>query len=425
MSEDQGEDDDMPRSTTKARDDVRKEKAITVFSQTFLDELTERGILDQNFDQKTSELHKPSNYDAIRTAILQARPNDVPSPAEYENYLQVLKDVSNETAVQTKLYGLFFGNAEALREPHLESAGQQWTKYQPITGQIPRKDCKQVPHPDTAEGLRAVEIPRWIRKRLLGYASPCSRFAFPNFVVELKRDGSMYTAHVQSRHCGAVALQGFVEYFVQLENNSEDAWNDARVGSIEFNGEVVVGNVHWATRSKDDFKSRNYHMKRVMSRFTCGLDYEDFKAARNEARNFREYFSKEREKFHKRCIRLAGPLSEPKASFREEDEESEDELRKHKAPTGNGSKGRNSRAEMVEASMADSEEQTDQVSSTVPSGRKAAQPKISTGHSSQKRSKNDSDRPFKKPRAKKTTLNVQDDESTGLRQSIAGFELTE
>ena len=390
MSEDEDEDDDMPRSTTKAREDVKKEKPITVFSLSFLDELMERGILDQDFDQKTSELHKPSNYEAIRTAILQDRPDDVPSQADYKNYVEVLKDVSNETAVQMKLYGLFFGNAEALRAPHVESAGQQWTKYQPITGKIPQEDCKHVPHPATAEGLQAVEIPRWIRERLLGYALPCSRFAFPNFVVELKRDGSMYTAHVQSRHCGAAASQGFVEYFVQLENDSEDAWNDARVGSIEFNGEVVVGNVHWATRSKNNSKSRKYHMKTVMCRFTCGLDYDDFKNARKEARNFREYFAKEREKFHKRCRRLARPPSQPEASF---GEESADELKKHKAPTG---------------------EQTDQLSSTVPSRREAAQPAISTGRSSQKRSKNDSDRPSKKPRANKTTLNVQEDEPQAL-----------
>jgi hypothetical protein len=95
--------------------------------------------------------------------------------------------------------------------------------------------------PELAEGLRGLRVPRWIRDLLRGYSAPGERLAFPNFRVELKRDQSMFPAHVQNRHCGASASQAFVEYFVQALENPESAWNIARVGPRECPlGEYVV-----------------------------------------------------------------------------------------------------------------------------------------------------------------------------------------
>lgn len=390
--------ENMPKSTNNGKENGKKEKsekAITVYSQTFLDELTERGVLDQQLKAERFEFDKPSNYDAIRSAIMKNRPWDVPSKEDFEEFTDSLMDasISNETA-QGKLYQLFFGTSKVLRAPHLEQHNDKWNKHEPIIGEVDAKDCKQVPWPDLAEGLKRVEVPRWICKRLRGYSVPRARLAFPNFVVELKRDRSMYTAHAQNRHCGAVASQAFVEYYAQFPDDSESPWNIARVGSIEFNGDVVVGNIHWASSSDktgQDRTVRKYHMTRVMCRFTYGLGYEDFVVARKEARNFREYFLDKRKEFLQKCKKLP------------------------QTPIG----GAVSVSEEVDRLSDDDSTESDQ--------QEAPQPQPPTaGQATRKRGRNEKDqnqvpgkgrgRPPKRPRSGNGDNSVEEDEHTGLTQ---------
>jgi hypothetical protein len=95
----------------------------------------------------------------------------------------------------------------------------------------------------------------------------------------------MFTGHVHNRRCGATASQAFVEYFVQLHDKPKSAWNVARVGSIEFTGSVIIGNVHWVSSSDEsghDPEVRKYHMTRVMCHFTYGLGFQNFKKAYKE-----------------------------------------------------------------------------------------------------------------------------------------------
>lgn len=315
----------MTKSQSKGNGDDEqsdKGKAPTVYSQSFLDELFRRGILDQEFQNGGIEYDKPSNYDTIRDAISAERLDDVPSEADHREFVETLWETSNE-AEKRDVYEMFFGIPKRLRKPHRKSLEGKWVKHIPITGELARKDCKQKPHPDAAEGLQALHIPQWILKRLHGYAVPRSRFAFPNFVVELKRDKSMFTAHVQSRHCGAAAMQGFVEFYLRL-GDAADAWDTAKVGSIEFNGDVVVGNIHWATKSDVEPKGRKYHMTKAMCHFTHGLSFEQFKLARREARNFRDYFLKERENFQQRCNSLRERPVEVLPSVDEDSEVADD-----------------------------------------------------------------------------------------------------
>jgi hypothetical protein len=288
-----------------------------VYNEAFIDELQERGVLDQRLNSDMSELEKPSNYVQIRDAITKDRPDDRPSEADFKKYTEAAWSVANE-AGQGRPYALFFGNTEDIEQPHIRREDKRWKEHKPVIGALNINHSKPLPKPDVAEGLRALNIPLWIRERLGGYAVPCARVAFPNYLAELKRDASMFTAHLQNRHCGAVASQAFVEYFVQLHGKPDDAWNMARVGTIEFNGDVVIGNIHWVSSRSDasgkDRAVRKYHMTRVLCRFTSGLSYEDFVVARKEARNFREYFEAGREAFLKECKELnerpvEGPMS--------------------------------------------------------------------------------------------------------------------
>ncbi len=325
----------MVKSQSKACENAKKERAPTVYSQTFIGELEERGILDQQFESDGFDLEKPPNYDEIRNAIERDRPGDRPSQADYKEFTELALSVANETE-QRDLYALFMGNRSKLKKPHLRQQSQQWNKHVPINGEVEAADCKQVPSPDLVEGLRAPEVPRWIRKHLRGYAVPRAQLCFPNFLVELKRDKSMFVGHVQNRHCGATASQAFVEYFVQLHDERQLAWNIARVGSIEFNGYVVVGNVHWvssADQLDQDRTIREYHMTRVMCHFTYGLGYEDFVNARKEARNFRDYFLEGREAFLEECrkrpqLHNDGPESNSEGDGEESDSASTADVEK-------------------------------------------------------------------------------------------------
>lgn len=217
----------------------------------------------------------------------------------------------------------------------------------PILGQADPKDCKQRPNPEVAEGLISTEVPYWIRKRLGGYCNPRAYIAFPNFVVELKGDGSMFVAHVQSRLAGAVASQAFVECLDQIQGNAKSAGETSLVGSIKFNGEVIMGNIQCVSSSNGSLtnrKARKYHITRVMSRTTHGLGYEDFIAACKEARNFRDYFRVKQEKFLEDCNGLSEPKEQLSSRSRmrqqttgedeedEDDDEDETGDQQHKSP---------------------------------------------------------------------------------------------
>ena len=72
-----------------------------------------------------------------------------------------------------------------------------------------------------------------------------------------------------------------------------------QAGSVEFNGDRLSGNIHWASKHLlgDNRRLRmpKHHMVRMFSRFIIGLDYDEFALAIKEARNFRQYFSNRRD----------------------------------------------------------------------------------------------------------------------------------
>jgi hypothetical protein len=129
-----------------------------------------------------------------------------------------------------------------------------------------------------------------LEKQLGNYAKPITGLAFPNFIVEHKSEGSMRIAHTQCRLDGAFAARAYYELH-GLYGSPEIALNTALVGTVEFNGEIFVGNVHWVSKPSNDGKELSYHMRRVACFFTRGLCVEDFLEARRIARNFREYFA--------------------------------------------------------------------------------------------------------------------------------------
>ncbi|MCJ1251786.1 hypothetical protein MMC30_009024 [Trapelia coarctata] len=278
--------EDVTTATTKT----------TKYNVEALYQLAVRGVLPQ---QSPSE--RPNNYDEIRRVIEQPRSRSPPlKEEEYHLYWESVFDSENEQAIAKAPCDLLFGMQFPFSRAHSIQYGQQWLKHVPIQGSAePLNVFKftKAPKPDGAEGLKIHRVPGWIVNDLDALITPGS-LAFPNFMLEMKRDGSMYTAYAENTHAGSIATQAFHEYYAQIRQTPEESWDIARVGSIQFNGSIVEGNIHWVSKKGGDGKKpqdREYHMTRVMHNSTTGLGIEDFEKARREARNFRDYFCSVRE----------------------------------------------------------------------------------------------------------------------------------
>ena len=264
-------------------------RRTTLYHSKMLDELDRRGILDQGYPGE-----RPKNYAEIQRAIEKPRSSPPPTEEEYISYSSQVLGSNNEAAI-TGPFRSFFGldTGSRLRPGHATESDQRWKDHEHICGDDESIEVKIAPKPDYAEGLRLIGIPRWICTDLGGRAVPSTRLAFPNFLAELKRDGSMYVAHTELRHYGSVAAQAYHSYYAQILNEPESSWDVARVGSIIFNGLVLEGLVHWVSKSGGDGTKpgdKRYHMTRIIGHFASGPNFEDFELARRQARNFRDYF---------------------------------------------------------------------------------------------------------------------------------------
>ena len=274
-----------------------------VYDPKFENDLLENGVFEQRCVPQESPQPEfgprvPKNYDEILNAIQRSRPvSDDPTPQQYREYMELVFKPQSERRVEVTHLTRYFGLPDLMKEGH-EVEDKSWTKRVPVTRSTASKPFFQKPKADRTEGLALKCIPPRIRDELGGIAIVSDTIAFPNFMVEVKRDHSMFTAHRQNRHNGSVASQAYHQYYESILEKAEDSWDIARVGSIEFNGDIVVGNVHWVSKEDEDGignDNREYHMTRVMNNFTFGLNFDDFKKARREARNFRDYWFDRRE----------------------------------------------------------------------------------------------------------------------------------
>lgn len=301
----------MPKTATnKTTDSV---DPVKVYSKAFRNVLKRQGILEQQYLNQKATV--PTNFEQIRSAITQERPHSPPPDQfDFEQYAQAVINTQNEDAVRTKLFDRYFGVPLNIEDGHIHEYNQTWTKYVAVVGTALPESCTHRPKPDYAEGIDEADLPEWMCRELKGTCIPSEVMAFPNFVAEYKRNASMYIAHTQNRHCGSIASQAYHEYYSQIRKTPDESWDIAKVGSVEFNGDVMVGNVHWVSKGaggKTDRDHRRYHMTRALCRFTCGLKFEDFKEARKEARNFRDYFWGVRDHLREECTSLQSKAATP------------------------------------------------------------------------------------------------------------------
>ena len=117
--------------------------------------------------------------------------------------------------------------------------------------------------------------------------------ALPNFIAEYKGKDLIKTAHQRARLDGGIATQGLFRLYSHL-GCPEKCLDRVLVGAMEYNGDIIIGNVHWATELASKL-GVNYHMHQVMLHSTRGFDFEDFVKKRAIVRNFRRYFADKRE----------------------------------------------------------------------------------------------------------------------------------
>ena len=241
----------------------------------------------------------PENIDEIRAALQKER-KDSPGIKAYHRHLQLAFAPMNEEATRTKIFDPYLGTSADLdvdvKPGHWNEPGVEWTSRVQLKDSEGEEYAPK-PTPDYAEGIKRSLIDRRVCKSHPSILVSTS-MALPNFMVELKHHQSMFTAHTQNRYSGAIAARAWYEYDKKLYGPpSRKTLDVARVGTMEFNGDVMVGNVHWLSRHRDgiELPEPEYHMTRVMNHFVFGLSYDDYKLAHKEASNFRDYFFERRD----------------------------------------------------------------------------------------------------------------------------------
>ena len=284
-----------------------------------MNDLTEWGVIDQE-TIGLGVLRVPNNIDEIWTAIQEVR-EDPPGIEEYHNYLNSVFEPMNEEATKKKLFDPYLrllSNLNTNVKPgHWNETDVEWTDRVPLKRRD-GEEYKPKPKPNHAEGIKDLFIERHVRKSHPSIMVKYS-MALPNCMVELKHHQSTFTAHAQSRYCGAIAAQAWHAYDEKMYGPpARESLDVARVGSMEFNGDVMTGNVHWLSKKSHDskpLKEPKYHMIRVLNHFVFGLSYEDFVLAHKEACNFRDYFFKRRDEV---IVELKKKLNERDAQELEE-----------------------------------------------------------------------------------------------------------
>ena len=126
------------------------------------------------------------------------------------------------------------------------------------------------------------------------------RFSFPDAENRMMEIGLTNLSIMGAN--GAIATRAWrhiAKYIYRGHDTRERSLEVTQAGSVEFNGDHLTGNIHWASKHElgDNrrLKRPKYHMVRAFSRFIIGLDYNEFALAIKEARNFRQYFSDRRD----------------------------------------------------------------------------------------------------------------------------------
>jgi hypothetical protein len=279
---------------------------MSTYDKNLPEQLTRRGIFDEVLPP---DPEKPKNLSKIQDALLISPPSfDMSPPSEedighYSAYCEIITSAGIlETDMAAQAFEPFFGVTKPLPKPHIRGSKQKW-------GETSEPKIYTRPKPDYFEGLSSLMVPEWVVSHLGNYARPVTGIAFPNFLVEHKSEGSMKLAHTQCRLDGALAARGYYELY-GLRGDPSVVLNTALVGTVEFNGESFVGNVHWISQSSNGGKELEYHMRRVLCFFARGLEIEDFFTAQRAARNFRAYFSELRAE-HLRLLEGLEPRPHP------------------------------------------------------------------------------------------------------------------
>lgn len=268
--------------------------------------LTRYRVFDEKWHDEILDLKEPDNMKDILDKITSPRVDTLDEAqcrAEYRDWVETILAPSFSEDMAGGWFPAYLAiPITRLLPPHYKEANKSWCT--PSNSTI--RGWK--PKPDFVEGLIADEVPYWIRNTLKEFIEPDSEIALPNFMAEFKGKGAMKIAHQQVRLDGGVASQGLLKLYSHFKT-PEKCLGKALVGSVEYNGEVIIGNVHWAAKSNTVRGGVDYHMRRVMCHFTRGLNFKDFVKNRAEARNFRQLFAEIRENILKELKAAKSPAS--------------------------------------------------------------------------------------------------------------------
>ncbi len=251
--------------------------------------LDESGFFDEMWSDANKDFNEPPNLGKVLEEMksLPSGPTDeIELKKDYKDWVEtILAPTFSEDSAGVWFYAYMNIPLLKLPPPHYKEDNQQWT-VSPDSQVKPWR-----PKPDYVEGIDGRHLPLWITQALGAYVKPESKLALPNFMVEYKGKGSMKIAHQQARLDGGFGSQGFFKLYEFLKKHLGHCFGQPLVGTVEYNGEIIIGNVHWATKSTSSTTGVEYHMRRVMAHFTRGVSFDQFVRNRAEMRNFRWYFA--------------------------------------------------------------------------------------------------------------------------------------
>jgi hypothetical protein len=273
--------------------------------------LTDNGFFDELWSEESSDVMAPPNLKSILKEINVPEPNEgneIQNKFDYKSWIGAILSPSFSEGTGGHYFHDYMNiSNKPLPLPHRREVDQKWKSH--INSDI--KPWK--PKPDYAEGISAEQLPHWAIRdpHLSTYINPdCHlQLGLPNFLVEYKGEGSMKVAHQQARLDGGVAAEGLYKLYSRLNKSEESCLDQPLVGTLEWNGDVVIGNVHWATKSISGSREVDFHMCRVMCHMTRGIGIDDFLKNRAKARNFRQYFANVRERIFKDLQDFEKPVS--------------------------------------------------------------------------------------------------------------------
>ncbi|KAJ8127103.1 hypothetical protein O1611_g6535 [Lasiodiplodia mahajangana] len=243
---------------------------------------------------------RPTNFDDIRTELLQPRSSPPPTELEFKQYKRrVIRAPNKATVLSTTCWMLLkqydLEGEDDNDNPYVSCMSQQFTAFPENVGF--NNDCS-APQPDFVEGLREDEFGMSPTQAVSG-AFPYNKtftIVLPHIAGEWKGyNGSMVQGMTRGAYDGAALVYARTQALDDL--GEKDSPGEARVITFTTNGRFIDIFAHYASHSENS--TLQYHQYRIESNDLI-KSYEGFKVGQQMLRNAQDFAKEQSENLRDR-----------------------------------------------------------------------------------------------------------------------------